>query len=94
MTYSEASRYSEIFETISDPYALQILDFLFENRDKFNAEHLAKEVKTSESKIQNICEKLRKLTVLDKDYVEGKTVYQTIDSRYANFIEKIINAID
>ncbi|KKR06094.1 MAG: hypothetical protein UT34_C0001G0134 [candidate division WS6 bacterium GW2011_GWF2_39_15] len=94
MTYSQADKYSRMFRVLSDPYALLILDILFETDGEQTPEELASQVKTSESKARGICEELRQLNVLDKDNEDGRDVYEAIDSQYGNFLEAVIEKID
>ncbi|HRI05968.1 MAG TPA: winged helix-turn-helix domain-containing protein [Candidatus Dojkabacteria bacterium] len=94
MTYSIATRYANMFEVMADPYALMILDFLFETHEEKTVEELVKETKTTESKVRYICEKLVDLNVLDKDYRDGKEYYEALDTQYGNFLEYVIERID
>lgn len=90
-----ASRYSDLFELLKSPYTLMILDYMFENRNKKHTlEDLIEITKSVKSKISYICEELVDLNVLDRDYEGDQPVYEALDSRYGNLLEKIIEAID
>lgn len=94
MTYSSATKYSKVFEVMADPYALMILDYLFETHEEKTAEELVDISKTTESKVRAICESLIRLNVLDKDYRDGKEYYEALDTQYGNFLEYVIERID
>lgn len=94
MSYSIASRYSKFFSLMGNPYTLVILDYLFENRKPTDIEEISKIIKTTKSKATQICEELVDLSILSRDYQGSDVYYEALDSRYANFIEKIIEYID
>jgi predicted transcriptional regulator len=94
MSYALASRYSNIFEVMQSPYALIILDYLFENRTAKTVDDLVSISKSTQSTVTALCEKLVRLSILDKEYEGSVQTYKALDSRYANFVEKVIEVID
>jgi len=94
ITYSNASKYSEIFEILSDPYALMITSFLFENEGAFTAEELARTIKTTDDKVTDICESLCDLEVFEADRDAPEAKYFLADYHYGNVVEDIIRRID
>jgi hypothetical protein len=94
MSYSLAAKYSKIFEIMQDPYSLVILDYLFENNDYKTVEELVEVSKSTKGKVIQICDELRTLSILDREFVDSEPTYKALDSRYGNFVEKIIEIID
>ena len=94
MSYALASRYSNIFKIMQTPYALIILDYLFENRTAKTLDDLVTISTTTKSNVTMICEELVDLSILDKDYEGSIQTYKALDSRYANFVERVIEIID
>ncbi|MBI2356838.1 hypothetical protein HYV12_02185 [Candidatus Dojkabacteria bacterium] len=94
MTYAQATKYARIFEVVSDPYALLILDHLFETEEEVTVEGLVAITESTESKVRYICEKLVDLNILDRDYKDGREYYEALDSQYGNFMEYVIERID
>lgn len=94
MNYSLAAKYSNIFEIMQTPYALIILDYLFENRTYKSVEDLVNISKTTKGNVTTICEKLYDLGIVDRNYEGEAITYKAMDSRYGNFVERIIEIID
>jgi hypothetical protein len=94
MTYAIATKYGKLFEIMADPYAIIILDYLFETEDGKSIEELVEVSRTTESKVRDICEKLVRLTVLNKDYRDGEDHYKSINTQNANFLKYVLERID
>ncbi len=94
ISYSEAYKYAEILEILSNPYALMICDHLFEKDEYISPEDLSEIVKTTESKVEDILYDLEKRGIVDKDLVQGKYLYHANSSTYAYFVQRLINLID
>lgn len=94
MSYALASRYSKIFEIMQNPYGLVILDYLFENRTYKSVDDLVSVSKATKGTVTQICDDLKDLSIVDREYEGSTPTYKAIDSRYGNFVEKIIEIID
>lgn len=94
MSYSLASRYSEVFKLMANPYSLVILDHLFENNVAVTAQSLVDVTNQTKAKISALCEELYDLGIVDRDYEGDEPTYKVTNNRYANFMQKIIEYID
>ncbi len=94
MTYAVASRYANLFEIVSDPYAIVILHHLFEVHQPVLVEDLVKESKTTEGKVRAICEGLRRMNILDKDSTDEGDTYSATNNSMANTAEEIFKRIN
>jgi hypothetical protein len=94
MTYSQASKYSQLFKILSDPYALVIMDILYESYEDLSAKEIAEKANTTVSKVNSICTALIREYIIDKEYDDGEEEYRAIDSSQANFLKVIIERID
>lgn len=94
MTLSQASKYSRLFKVLSDPYALIIMDILYESNEDLSAEQIAERANTTVSKVNNICAALIREYIVDKEYDNGEEEYRAINSSQANFLKVIVERID
>jgi hypothetical protein len=94
MTLSQASKYSQLFKILSDPYALLIMDILYESNEDLSAEEIAKRAHTTTSKVNSICAALIREYIVDKEYDDGEEEYRAINSSQANFLKVIVERID
>ncbi|HVX92828.1 MAG TPA: hypothetical protein VHA74_01805 [Candidatus Dojkabacteria bacterium] len=94
MTYSEAYKYSEVLEIMANPYALMIMDFMYEHDGYHAIDELVKITGTSESKIRDLMYKLEHKSIVDKDFVDDVDKYQIQQGSFSYFIERLISIID
>ncbi len=94
MTVSEAAKYANMLEVLSDYEALILCDYMFEDEEYRTIEELAQHCDMSERKVRDLCYDLEKLGVFREDLIYGLEKYNKGSGDSAYFVEKIINIFD
>jgi predicted transcriptional regulator len=90
MTYSEASKYSKLFEAISNPYILQIFSYLNSNEGLISSEILAVEIDMTVSKVEMFCKEMEDVSLVRKEYDNEIYSYEISNSDESNIVKKLL----
>lgn len=94
MTSSQAYKYADVFEMLSEPKILILLDYLREERGYESLTLIAKEARISESKARSYCERLERKSILDEENIDGQPHYKMVNSGLGNRVEDILEQLD
>ncbi|MCK9368422.1 helix-turn-helix domain-containing protein [Candidatus Dojkabacteria bacterium] len=93
MTYSEASRYSKLFEALSNPYILQIFSYLDENEGPISSQTLAEEIDMTVSKVEMFCKEMEDLSLVSSEQGEEFASYEIYNSDETDIVSEILEHI-
>ena len=93
MTYNEATRYTKLFEALSNPYILQIFSYLNDNEGLITSEVLAKEIDMTTSKVEEFCQEMEHQSLVRKEYDNEMYSYEIYKSTESEIVEKLLEYI-
>jgi RIO-like serine/threonine protein kinase len=93
MTSSQANKWAQVFELLSDYRALLIVVHIMEVRDYVPLREIAKVAKTSESKARYYCEKFDKEYIFDEEKINDEAHYKMTNGQQANYVEAILEKL-
>lgn len=93
MTQSQAQKWAEVFELMSDWRKLVLLVHIMEANDYVSLTELADVAKTSESKTRQMLTKMEKEYLVDEEVKGDYSYYKMTNGRQANYVEMILERL-
>lgn len=93
MTQSQAQKWAEVFELMSDWRKLVLLVHIMEANDYVSLAELADVAKTSESKTRQMLTKMEKEYLVDEEVKGDYSYYKMTNGRQANFVEMVLEKL-
>lgn len=93
MTKSQAYKYSEMFELMSDPEALFMLSVLEHKKEPIKLEDLADQADSSVSEARMHLERFEDRSIVRQTTHNGDDYYEFTETSLADLVEVILNRI-